>query len=198
MMRNKLKIKILNPWFIFNIPALIMFSMLCFDYKLHKPLLLYSGYASLAFLTTVLLLNPLKTFRPKWLWVIKLNRYRRQIGVASFFCVFIHLSCFVIKRLLDGFWKSLVYFLHPAIIPAFFIAFPIFIVLAITSNNYSVKKLTFPKWKKIHKLVYIAEIAVMVHMVLMGGTRLMLSVFIPLCFLQIRRSRTTQKVSQKL
>ena len=92
---------------------------------------------------------------------------------------------------MGGFWQGLVYFLHPAIVPAFFIAFPIMFMLAITSNNYSVKKLSFTKWKKLHKLVYVAEIAIVAHLVLTGNLRLMLLTFIPLCALQVKR-RITQ------
>jgi sulfoxide reductase heme-binding subunit YedZ len=90
---------------------------------------------------------------------------------------------------MGGFLQGLVYFLHPAIIPAFFIAFPIMLMLAVTSNNYSVKKLSFSKWKRLHKTVYIAEFAIMVHMALMGSLRLMLFLFIPLCFLQFMRRK---------
>ncbi|MCX7343017.1 MAG: ferric reductase-like transmembrane domain-containing protein [Proteobacteria bacterium] len=188
-MLKKLIIKAYNPWVIFHVPAVIMLLMLCWDYTLCKKLTSYSGYFALAFFVTTLLLNPLKSFKLKWVWVIKLNRYRRQLGVASFSYVLIHLTCFIIKRVMGGFLQGLVYFLHPAIIPAFFIAFPIMLVMAVTSNNYSVKRLSFAKWKRLHKTVYMAELAVMVHVVLMGSLRLMLFSFVPLCFLQFMRRK---------
>lgn len=181
--------KLINPWVIFHTPAVIMLFMLCWDYTLCKKLTSYSGYFALAFFVITLFLNPLKSLKPKWVWVIKLNRYRRQLGVASFSYVLIHLTCFIMKRIMGGFLQGLVYFLHPAIIPAFFIAFPIMLMLAVTSNNYSVKKLSFSKWKRLHKTVYIAEFAIMVHMALMGSLRLMLFLFIPLCFLQFMRRK---------
>ena len=42
------------------------------------------------------------------------------------------------------------------------------------------------KWKKLHKKVYIAELGVMMHMILMGGTARLVGVlcFMPLIVIQ--------------
>ena len=112
-------------WIIVHIPAFIMSVTLLYDYNQWKLLTFYSGYCALIFFVVTLSLNPLKIIFPKLVLVTKLNRYRRQLGVASFSYAFIHLSCFLIKRILKGFAEGLIYFFHPAIIPAFWIAFPI-------------------------------------------------------------------------
>jgi sulfoxide reductase heme-binding subunit YedZ len=178
-------------WIVFYVPAIAMLSILCWDYTLYKEFISYSGYLALSFFFITLILNPLKSFKPKWMWVIKFSRYRRELGVASFSYALVHLTCFIIKRIIGGFFEGLVYFLHPAIIPAFFIAFPIMLMLAVTSNDYSVKKLSFPKWKKLHKSVYLAELAIMVHLILMENLLLTLFTFVPLSFLQIKRFKKT-------
>ena len=174
-------------WVITQLPALIMALMLVCSPVQWKLLTSYSGYLAVSFLVLTLSLNPLKNLQPQWIWVLKLNRYRRQLGVASFSCALIHFVCFLIKR--GSFYKAVPYFLHPAIIPAIGIAFPILLMLAMTSNNYSVKKLSFSKWKQLHKTVYIAEAAVITHMILMGELLFALCFFIPLGILQLLRCR---------
>lgn len=177
-------------WLLTHIPAVIMVLMLVYDYNYWKLLTSYSGYFAIGFFIVTLALNPLKAFRPKWTWVLKLNRYRRQLGVASFSYTAIHLTCFIIKRITRGFMEGLIYFLHPAIIPAFWLALPILLALALTSNQYSIQRLTFAGWKRLHKTVYIAEISIMLHLILSGETLLMLVCFGPLCILQfVKRIR---------
>ena len=176
-----------RAWIVTQLPALIMALMLVCDPAQWELFTSYSGYLAVSFLVLTLSLNPIKNLWPQWIWVLKLNRYRRQLGVASFSCALIHFTCFLIKR--GSFYKAVPYFLHPAIIPAIGIAFPILLILAMTSNNYSVKKLSFPKWKKLHKTVYIAEVAVITHMILMGELVFALCFFIPLGILQFFRCR---------
>lgn len=82
---------------------------------------------------------------PQWL----LKR-RRIIGIIAFFLALAHGYLLVKKRQLD--------FLDPK---TFWIylqgisTFTIFTILAITSNNWSVKKLK-KNWKQLHKLTYLA------------------------------------------
>ena len=82
---------------------------------------------------------------PQWL----LKR-RRLIGIMAFFLALAHGYLLVKKRQLD--------FLDPK---TFWIyvqgisTFTIFTLLAITSNNWSVKKLK-KNWKQLHKLTYLA------------------------------------------
>lgn len=174
-------------WFWAHMGALIMCLMLIINTKNWKILTSYSGYFAVGFLITILSLSPLKKLFPKWMLITKLNRFRQGLGVATFSYAAIHLICFIIKR---GSLKSTLPFLiHPALAPVFLVAFPIFFILAITSNQYSVKKLTFVKWKKLHKKVYLAEAAVILHMILVGQKFWAAILFTPLCILQFLRTR---------
>jgi sulfoxide reductase heme-binding subunit YedZ len=156
-----------------------------------KVLTSYSGYAAVGFLIAVLSLNPLKKLRPQWILITYLNRYRREMGVAAFSFATIHLICFIIKR--GGILNTLPYALHPAIGPALLVAYPIFFLLAISSNEYSVKKLTFVKWKKLHKKVYIAEAFIIIHMFLIGQKMWAAILFTPLLILQFARKKIEKK-----
>lgn len=170
-------------WIASHLVFILMTLTLAYDYRTWEIILPYAGYFAFGFLVVTLALNPIIKIRP-YLWMIKLNRYRRQLGVAAFSYASIHILCFLIKRVLDGKWQ---YLLHPGIIPVLFIGFPIFFILAITSNQYSIKKLSFKKWKSLHKKVYIAEAAIFIHLLLTGSKKLAIITFLPLVSLQLLR-----------
>ena len=186
--KSVLKDKNFLVWIISHLPFFVMLFMLICDYKMWQPLTPYSGYFSVTFFVITLGLNPLIKYKP-FVWAIQLNRYRRPLGVASFSYALIHLLCFTIKRIINDFWNGWIYFFHPSIIPALFIAFPILFLLAVTSNQYSLKKLSFPKWKQLHTKAYIAEASIILHMILTGNTFIMALFFLPLLTLQLLRRR---------
>ena len=83
--------------------------------------------------------------------------------------------------------KILPYLIKPAIIPTLFLAFPILAILTLTSNNFSIKKLGFQKWKNLHKKVYWAEFAIFVHIMLIGNKLYAVILFTPVFILQCIR-----------
>lgn len=172
-------------WFLTQIGAFIMGLMLVIDPKNWKALTPYSGYFAVGFLITTLALHPLKKLLPRWMLITKLNRYRQEFGVAVFSFATIHMICFIIKR--GSIMKTLPYALHPAIGPVLLVAYPILFFLAISSNQYSVKKLTFVKWKKLHRYVYLAEAAIILHMILVREKFWATVLFTPLVMLQFIR-----------
>src|SRR3989338_8138550 len=179
-------------WIITHLAAVVMAVMLLLISGSWKTLTPYSGYSSACFLVAILALNPLKSLFPTLLWVTKLNRHRQEIGVAAFSYAVIHLICFIVKR--GGFNETLPYlFLHPAIVPAFWVAFIVMFLLALTSNRRSMKTLGFAKWKKLHKKVYYAELAVFIHMIILKEVMWALILFTPLLLLQLARHHSVSK-----
>lgn len=79
-----------------------------------------------------------------------LLKYRRQIGLIAFVFAFAHGFLLVKKRNLD-FFDLQTYWIYIQGIATFLI----FTLLAITSNNWSIKKLK-RNWKKLHSLTYLA------------------------------------------
>ena len=75
----------------------------------------------------------------------------------------------------------------------------IFISLAITSNNYFVKKMGHVKWRKLHEKVYIAEFGIIMHMILMGGTARLVGIisFIPLIIIQYMRRLRKKRLNNR-
>lgn len=183
-----------KAWMITHAAVPPLLFLLGYDPNNWKLLTPYSGYFSLAMLALVVSLNPLRKIFPTASFLRTLNLYRQQIGVACFSYAVIHILCFIIKR--SDVLETLKYFLHPALIPVVFVAFPIFFLLALTSNKYSLKKLGFLKWKKLHKMVYWAEAAVFLHMLLVGQKLYAFLIFIPLVTLQSFSRKYTKKEPQ--
>ncbi|MBD2309676.1 ferric reductase-like transmembrane domain-containing protein [Chroococcidiopsis sp. FACHB-1243] len=82
---------------------------------------------------------------PKWLL-----KHRRLIGVIAFFLALAHGYLLVEKRQLD-FSDPKTFWVYVQGISTF----TIFTILAITSNDWSVRKLK-KNWKQLHKLTYLA------------------------------------------
>ncbi|MBS0629763.1 MAG: ferric reductase-like transmembrane domain-containing protein [Verrucomicrobia bacterium] len=143
------------------------------------------GYTAVALLAICLVSAPLhKMFSASKILSV-LHRHQRETGLASFFYALVHAtSYFIEKRIRIGEYEW-IYLLHPVIIPGW-IALAILLALAVTSNQFSIKKLTYKKWKNLHRAVYIAEGAVFFHMVFQGGQILLWGclIFIPLFIAQ--------------
>lgn len=165
-----------------HVAVFVMLGMLIVHPAYWDLLTTYSGYSAVGFLVLVLSFSPLKELFPKLMIVTKLNRHRRELGVAAFSFAAIHVLCFIIKR--GGLMETLPYALHPALISVVWVSFPIFFLLAITSNQFSLKKMGFVKWKKLHKMVYWAEVGIIIHMIFVGQAFWASIIFLPLVFIQ--------------
>jgi DMSO/TMAO reductase YedYZ heme-binding membrane subunit len=77
------------------------------------------------------------------------------------------------------------YLLHPVNIPGV-VALIIFFAMALTSSNYAMRTMTYPKWKSLQRTVYIAEGCVFLHMTLQFDKTFIwgFAIFIPLFIIQ--------------
>jgi sulfoxide reductase heme-binding subunit YedZ len=103
--------------------------------------------------------TPLRLLFPRANWTAWLVRNRRYFGVAAFGYAVPHLLAYMIRL---GVWGDI---LEDAMDPGLWtgwLAFFIFIPLAITSNNFSMRKLG-RNWKLMHRLVYFSAILTFVH-----------------------------------
>ena len=160
-----------------------------------KPMLVHCAYISVTLTMLLLALNPLLTFVPGLEPFKSLNRYRRGIGVAAFAYAALHvLSIFARVIIKKGYfpWSAFV------IKPIYFtgaVVFVIFLLLALTSNRLSTQWLGGRRWKRLHNWVYVAEVALLIHMLLRGKKAFIIAlcVLLPLMALQYARHR---KLSQ--
>ncbi|MCX8178699.1 MAG: ferric reductase-like transmembrane domain-containing protein [Candidatus Aenigmarchaeota archaeon] len=91
---------------------------------------------------------------------------RRWIGIYTFLLALTHML--LVYNFFFG-WDINKLLNHPNKVFLFLgsLALVILMLLAITSNNYSVKKLG-KKWKKLHALIYLALLLVLIHSFTIG------------------------------
>ncbi|MGO4705621.1 protein-methionine-sulfoxide reductase heme-binding subunit MsrQ [Microvirga sp. 2MCAF38] len=119
------------------------------------------GLWALRFLIATLTVTPLRQ-----LFNINLLRYRRALGLLTFYYAALHLTTYlVLDQGLDGaaIWADIVKRPYITIGMATFL---ILVPLAVTSNNASIRKIGGQVWARLHKLVYVAAIGAALHFLL--------------------------------
>jgi sulfoxide reductase heme-binding subunit YedZ len=119
------------------------------------------GLWTLIMLLATLACTPLKLVFG-WRWPLEV---RRLLGLCAFFYVCLHLSVYVV---LDQFfaWGDIVEdIIKRKFITVGMLGFVLLLPLAVTSTNKMVKRLGFPRWKRLHRLSYAAAAAGVVHFV---------------------------------
>ena len=144
-----------------------------------------SAYVAVGSLCLILSLNPLKLVFPRWILIHRLNRYRQEIGVSVFSYALIHVLCVAIGSGSLASWLSLAQ--YPPFMSVMLVSMPIFFILAVTSTQFSKMKLGFKNWKRLHRLVYVAEAGVIVHLWMVGQSTLVTVLFLPLVVVQLLR-----------
>lgn len=149
-----------------------------------ESLLHPTGEFAARFMIIAMIISPLRLMFPKnrfWLWMV---RRRRYLGVAAFGYAFVHTVLYIVdmgtltnvlgEALLLGIWTG-------------WLAMFIFVPLAITSNDWSMKRLG-RKWKRLQQAVYIAAIATLLHWIFVhNNVGPALVHFVPLMLLEVYR-----------
>jgi sulfoxide reductase heme-binding subunit YedZ len=140
-----------------------------------------TGMLTLIFLSLTVAVTPLR----KIFGINALVKYRRMLGLFAFFYGALHLLTYVwFDRLfnLKSVGQDVVR--RPFILIGM-TAFLLMVPLAITSTNKMVKRLGGKRWARLHRLVYVAAIAGVVHfwMLVKSDTRLPLTFAFVVLFL---------------
>ena len=118
-----------------------------------------TGDWTIRFLLITLCVTPLrKIFNQP-----KLVRYRRMLGLFAFFYVCLHfLTWFVLDKSfsLSDMWADV---LKRRFITVGMLGFAMLLPLAITSTAGWVRRLGFAKWQRLHRLIYFAALAGVIH-----------------------------------
>lgn len=129
---------------------------------------------------------------PGWILIHRLNLYRQEIGVSVFSYAMIHALCVAIGSGSLARWLNFAQ--HPRFMSVMLISMPILFTLAITSTQFSKIKLGFKNWKRLHRLVYVAEVGIIFHLGMIGKSMLALKVFLPLILIQLFRVANRDKL----
>lgn len=92
-------------------------------------------------------------------------RLRRMLGLEAFLYAGLHFTTYLaVDQQLDfaAIWQDIV---KRKFMTIGFAAFVLLIPLAVTSTKAMVKRLGFPRWKRLHRLVYLAAALAVIHFV---------------------------------
>lgn len=121
-----------------------------------------SGEWAAWLLMATLAVTPIRLMFRRQRWTVWLMRRRRDLGVASFGYAAFHTFVYLLRK---GSPEIVFAELSTPYILIGWIAFALFVPLAITSNDIATRALK-RSWKRLHRLVYAAAILVFLHWVL--------------------------------
>ena len=140
-----------------------------------------TGMLTLIFLSLTVAVTPLR----KIFGTNSLVKYRRMLGLFAFFYGALHLlTYFWFDRLFNLISVGQDVVRRPFILVGM-VAFVLMIPLAITSTNKMIKRLGGKRWARLHRLVYVAAVAGVIHfwMLVKSDIRLPLTFAFILLFL---------------
>lgn len=122
-----------------------------------KGLELGVGKWGLQVLVASLAITPLRKFTG-----VSLIKFRRAISLIGFFYIFLHLLVWLVLdvQIVSQIWADI---LKRPYITIGMSAFALMLPLAITSNNWSLRKLGLVRWRRLHKLTYLALVLGGIH-----------------------------------
>ena len=130
-----------------------------------EKLLHQSGEIAIWTLGAVLSLSPLRVLFPRSRLVNALNRHRRVVGVSA--CVY-GLFHFAFHLLYEGDAQAVARSFSKPFIWFGLSGLSILVILAATSNNFSIRKLGGKNWKRLHRLAYAAAALLVYHQSIAG------------------------------
>jgi methionine sulfoxide reductase heme-binding subunit len=183
---NAVKAAFNSPYFFWALLALPSIGLLygALGSSDLEPLLHPTGEFAARFMIIAMILTPLRMLFPKAGWISWLMRRRRYIGVAAFGYAALHTLYYVVdlgsmSAVIADFWKLGIW--------TGWVAFIIFVPLAFTSNNASVRALG-RNWKTLQRFVYVAAVATLLHWIFVhNNVGPALVHFVPLAALEAYR-----------
>lgn len=132
---------------------------------------LINSYAltAVSFLYMALLAGPLTKIFPQLPFRSRYMKARRAIGVSAFYFGLLHVG-FVIFGVFGSIQALLalpIRYLFPFLLGLG--ALLILLLMAVTSFDKVITKMTFPRWKRLHQFVYLAGFLVLIHATMVGS-----------------------------
>jgi sulfoxide reductase heme-binding subunit YedZ len=145
---------------LFAIPFVIELFNQPWTHRQYNHFLRETGEWSARLLIITLLISPLRLLFKKNAFLCWMNRQKRVFGVFTFIYSSIHLAGYFVE---NSSASAVISDLSEPMVLFGWIAFLIFIPLAITSNNLSVRLIKGRNWKNMQRAVYLAAVLVLLH-----------------------------------
>jgi sulfoxide reductase heme-binding subunit YedZ len=123
-----------------------------------------SGEWAIWCLMAALAVTPLRRVFPRQAWTAWLLPRRRYFGVAAFAYALLHATVYVLRQ--GELPRILAEALEAGMLTGW-LAFAIFVPLALTSNDASARRLG-RAWKRLHRAVYVAAVLSFAHWILVA------------------------------
>ena len=183
-------------WSVLSLPAIPMIAELASgDPRAVHSLLHPTGEFAARFLILTLMITPLTMLLKGWRGPRWLRKRRRYLGVAAFGYAAAHTALYLVDEGTAAFAANEMFRLS---IWTGWIAFLVFVPLAMTSTDRSVRRLG-TRWKTLHRAVYAAAVLSLVHWAALhdwGGIGPALVHFGPLAALEAYRVVTRLRQRQ--
>jgi len=160
-----------------------------------EKLLHQSGEIAIWTLGAVLSLSPLRVLFPRSRFVNALNRHRRMVGVSA--CVY-GLFHFAFHLLYEGDAQAIARSFSKPFIWVGLAGLSILVALALTSNNFSIRKLGGRNWKRLHRLAYLAAALLIYHQAIAGKGHWQVARWLLLTLASLQTARVTKTLLMKL
>ena len=118
-----------------------------------------TGDWALRFLLVTLAITPLR----RMLGWSSLASYRRMMGLFAFFYAALHLSTYLVLDFFFAFDLILDDVIERRYVTAGVAGFMMLLPLALTSTTGMIRRLGGARWRRLHRLVYLAAVAGVVH-----------------------------------
>ena len=171
-------------WLLLAIPALLMLRRYASGDVIAMDMLHPTGEWAARLMIFAMVLSPLVSLLGPKPWLNWLVQRRRALGVAAFAYSVLHLLFYLIDMgnlddILAEFWALGIWTGWAAML--------LFVPLAVTSNDASMRKLK-AGWKQLQRLVYPAAVLVLVHWIFIHNNLVPALVhFVPLALLVAAR-----------
>ena len=149
-------------WSLLALPGTVIIVRYATGATFYGEVVLATGELSARLLIAAMAVTPLQLMFPGRGWVRWLLRRRRYLGVAAFGYAALHTAVYLVRKGVPG--DILAEADEPGLLTGW-IALAIFLPLAITSNDASVRRLR-RLWKRLHRWVYGAAVLTFAHWVL--------------------------------
>lgn len=126
------------------------------------------GFVALFLLYIAIFASPLTKVFPRLPFSSAYLHARRAIGVSAFYYALLHVSITFFDQL--GGFSGIGYFntVYATSLIFGLICIAILFIMAITSFDWVIKKMGYKAWKLMHRSVYVATIALLIHIMLIG------------------------------
>jgi sulfoxide reductase heme-binding subunit YedZ len=156
-----------------------------------EKLLHRTGEIAIWTLGAVLSLSPLRVLFPWSRLVNALNRHRRAIGVSA--CVY-GLMHFGFHLLYEGDAQAIARSFSKPFIWLGLAGLTILVILAASSNNFSIRKLGGRNWKRLHRLAYAAAAVLIYHQAIAGKGHWQIARWLLVSLLALQTARVIKQL----